>query len=88
MKAKAHNIQYFESIKDPFLRRYALWLIGSPGYGYSIFEGMDKALRAGDDDDMLDYESAYPNESAWFKKHLEKHADALDVQKQLFNIHN
>jgi len=88
MIAKKHNTDYFNSIKPVAMRRYALWLIGSPGYGYSIFAGMQKALADQNDESLSDYESAYPQEMEWFTKHLEKHPDALEVQKHLFNIHN
>lgn len=85
---KQYNLKYFESIKPMPMKRYALWLIESPGYGFSIFDGMNKALKNADDDALADYYSAYPEEAAWFTKHLEKHPDALEVQKNLFNIHN
>lgn len=90
MKAKPHNINYFNSIKIQSLRRYALWLIGSPGYSYSIFEGMNKSMLKGEDaaEEMHDWESAYPQEFTWFTKHLEKHPEAIEVQEKLFNIHN
>lgn len=88
MKAKPHNTEFFNSITSTPMRRYALWLMGSPGYGYSIFDGMDKALRRQDDEALEEYESAYPAESDWFTKHLQNDPAALEIQKQLFNINN
>ncbi len=83
---KPFNLKYFESIKPLPMKRYALWLIGSPGYGFSIFNSMDKAIKAQDDDALAECEEAYPDESIWFTKHLEKHPDALTVQKNLFEL--
>ncbi|HMQ79184.1 MAG TPA: hypothetical protein PKE39_04370 [Ignavibacteria bacterium] len=85
---KQYNLKYFESIKSLPMKRYALWLMESPGYGFSIFNGMDKALKNADDSSLSGYYDAYPQESEWFTKHLEKHPDALEIQKHLFNIHN
>lgn len=82
---KTYNHDFFNAIKGNPKRRYALWLIGSPGYGFSIFDGMDKALRRTDDEALAEYESAYPDEFTWFNKHLQNHPDALEIQKQLFN---
>lgn len=87
MKPKPFNTEYFNSIKSAPVRRYCLWLIGSPGYAYSIFNGMATDLKEGNEDSLTIWENTYPAETALFRKHIEKSTETEEIQKNLFNIY-
>lgn len=85
---KEFNEKYFASLKPLAKKRYAMWLFHSPGYGAQMFANMKRALDEANNKDLAECYKAFPEESAWFDKHLQKDPEAIEVQENLFNIHN
>lgn len=85
---KQYNHEYFNSLPIGAKKRYCCWLIEAPGYGFSIFEGMNRDLKAANDESLAEWQEAYPGEFDWFNKHIQKDPETLEIQTLLFKPNN